>query len=436
MAKQALLELRLAVRYLAGQRGQGTFSLLTILAVLGNLVGVMALVVGQAVMTGQQARITEALVAREAHIWLMPAARQAAPPAEADTPLCLSLSLADLATLGLTSACAASPPPARAVSFDEALVRDLQAIEAITSLRPTLDTDVFLNLGGRFDVRVLRGASLADLRAANVQIPALPNPQDFGLILPAYLLAQPGFEVGAPVRLITTKLQPTIVGALPLIQEFTIIGTYPAYGGNEPLLTTLATAQLMLDLPGGAGAVALTAADPFDLRDLTLQLAGLNDGSFTIETWDQRNDSRAAFIGVMRMVLLLVLGLIILVSAFNIFAGQLMLTDAQRSAIAVMRTFGASQGTILRIFLLAGLLIGLIGAGLGLLLGILIALNFPLLIQLGVPGFSFFAGSPPIVRGADLALAVFIALALALIAAFFPARAAARIPPVEALHYG
>ena len=73
MIRQMGLELRLALRYLAGARGQGTFSLLTILAILGNVVGVMALVVGQAVMAGLEARATDQLVAQTAHLWLLPA---------------------------------------------------------------------------------------------------------------------------------------------------------------------------------------------------------------------------------------------------------------------------------------------------------------------------------------------------------------------------
>ena len=135
-------------------------------------------------------------------------------------------------------------------------------------------------------------------------------------------------------------------------------------------------------------------------------------------------------------ILLLVLGLIILVSAFNIFTGQLMLTDAQRWAIAIMRSFGACKGEILRIFLFSGLMIGLLGTFVGLGLGILVAVNFSLLIDLGIPGLSFFAHSPPQIRPGDLVFAFFISITLALIASIVPARAAAQTPPIEAFRYG
>ncbi len=433
-----MFEARLALRYLAGARGQGTFSLLTILAILGNMMGVAALVVGQAVMAGIQSQARDILVERDPHIWITP--EVSAPPApSARSGTDLGLSDADRALLGLPPVVSTEAPPATQISFDEALFRRLEAVEELTGIHPVSETDVFLNLGGRFTLSSLQGLSLAALQEQGVTTRSLPETEEWGLIVPSGLIYQGFIEVGQTLTLITTELQASPVGRLPLTQDFQVVDTYIA-PANAPLLTPLATAQLMRGEEGQVSHIEVFVRDPFNLnqqrRDLEAALADIPGPSLFIETWQQRRDSAVAFIGVLRLVLLLILGLIILVSAFNIFTGQLMLTDAQRTSIAVMRTYGASQGHVLRIFLIAGLIVGLSGVMLGLVLGLVVAQNFPLLSALGVPGLSFFDQSPPQVRAGDLALAYGIALTLTLIAAIFPARAAARTSPVEAFSYG
>lgn len=433
-----MFEARLALRYLAGARGQGTFSLLTILAILGNMMGVAALVVGQAVMAGIQNQARDILVERAPHIWILP--EVSAPPAPAENQgLDLGLSAADLAALGIAGPVSTEAPVASQISFDEALFRRLEEVEGLTGIHPVSETDVFLNLNGRFSLSSLQGISLAALQAQGVTTRSLPETDDWGLIVPSGLVFEGFLEVGQTLTLITTELEPSPVGRLPLTQDFKIVDTYAA-PANAPLLTILATAQLMRGEEGQVSHIEIFVRDPFDLgqqrRELEAVLADVPGPSLLIETWQERRDSAVAFIGVLRLVLLLILGLIILVSAFNIFTGQLMLTDAQRTSIAVMRTYGASQGHVLRIFLIAGLIVGLSGVMLGLLLGLVVAQNFPLLSDLGVPGLTFFDQSPPQVRSGDLALAYGIALTLTLIAAIFPARAAARTAPVEAFSYG
>ena len=431
-----LFEVRLALRYLAGARGQGTFSLLTILAILGNTLGVAALIVGQAVMAGIQSQARDILVERDPHIWIFPEVTTPSGPAPG-ADLDLGLSAADLALLGIKGPLSTAAPPQSQINFDTHLSRRLAAVEGVTDVHPVSETHVFLNLDGRFTLSTLRGVPPALLQDKGVAIQ--PSPQDWGLILPSGLLFAGLVELAQTLTLITTELHPSPIGRLPLFQDFRVVDIYPA-PSNAPLLTTLATAQLLHGAEGQVSHIEVFVRDPFDLeeqrRALTAALADAAAPPLLVETWQERRDGAVALIAVLRLVLLLILGLIILVSAFNIFTGQLLLTDAQRTSIAVMRSYGASQGHVLRIFLIAGLIVGLSGVLFGLFLGLIVAQNFPLLSALGVPGLTFFGQSPPQVRGGDLALTSGLALTLTVIAALIPARSAARTAPVEAFSYG
>ena len=432
-------EARLALRYLADARGQGAFSLLTALAILGNVFGVAALVIGQAIMLGIESRAQDVLVNQDPHIWLLPGPieNQSKP----DESLSLGLTAEDLTALGLiegfTTQDTSQPD---LIPVEDRLLVELKSVAGLVQFRPVIEIDTFYNVGGSFTLGQLRGVSLGELQTLGLSLDEIPASNQWGLIVPSELVFRGQLEMGQRLNLITTQFEASPVGRLPISQDFQVIATYPA-GAGAPLLTTLATAQFLLDTPGQASAIEIFVADPYTLDPTLASLEALIDPGILIEgtlieTWQSRSDGALAFVGILRLVLLLILGLIILVSAFNIFTGQLMLTDAQRRAIAIMRSFGASKGEILRIFLFSGLMIGLLGTCVGLGLGTLVAANFPLLIDLGIPGLSFFAHSPPQIRPGDLVFAFLISIILALIASIVPARAAAQIPPVEAFRYG
>ena len=176
----------------------------------------------------------------------------------------------------------------------------------------------------------------------------------------------------------------------------------------------------------------LYVQDPFNLNVVREALLSFPE-NVRVESWQERRSNLASFLSILRLVMFVILSLILLVAAFNIFAGQLLLTDAQRRSIAFMRSAGFSKNSILRVFLFAGLLIGGGGTLVGLVVGSVLALNFPLLIQLGIPGLSFFETSLPIVRGVDLILIFGLALGLNFGAALLPAWTAASTPPAEAI---
>ena len=449
-----LFEATLAWRYLAGARGQGTFSLLTVLALLGTLIGVAALVVGQAITVGIEANAHEILIDRNPHLWVKSraadaadgtdatdatdaaeersgAAAQIAPERATPEQVDLGLGAEDLAVLDLAASISIAPSPQPWFAFDEAAVQHLAGVPGLVSAHPVLEVDVFLNLGGRFALNTLRGASLAELQARGVALPQAPAAQAWALILPNQLLWSGDLRIGQIVPLVTAQLEATPVGRLPITQDFQILGTYAA-PAEAPLLTTLATMQVLLNADGQISGLEVYVESPFELEAAQDSLMAWGE-PVQVETWQERRSSVVAFLGILRLVMLVVLGLILLVAAFNIFAGQLMFTSAQRRAIALMRSLGFSQASVLRIFLMMGLFIGGVGALFGLGLGVLVAMNFPLFTQLGIPGLGFFAQSPPIIQLSDLFFAAAMALCFTFLASALPAWAAASTPPVEAI---
>ena len=402
---------------------------MTILALLGTLIGVAALVVGQAITQGIQKNAREVLVTRQPHIWVQRDISDLKVP-ETESLGDLGLSDADLAALGISGDFSRGAPEQPWITFDEGAIRTLNSIDGLSSIQPVLAVEVFLNLDGQFSLHDLRGVGLAEIQASGVALSAVPNATDWGVIVPNQLVWSGQVQIGQTLPLITAQLEATPVGRLPIVQDFQVVATYPA-SIDAPLLTTLATNQLLLNAPDKVSALEIFLADPFDLTAPRQSLSQLGDG-IRVETWRDRRGSVTAFLSVLRLVMLVVLGLILLVAAFNIFAGQLLLTDTHRRAIAFMRSAGFSRGSILRIFLLAGVFIGGGGTLIGLALGVGLALNFPLLTQLGVPGLSLFAVSPPIVLLGDLMFTLFIALGFTFLAAILPAWSAASTSPAEA----
>jgi lipoprotein-releasing system permease protein len=160
--------------------------------------------------------------------------------------------------------------------------------------------------------------------------------------------------------------------------------------------------------------------------------------------WQQRDETFFSALQVERVVMFVILSMIILVAAFNIISSLVMLVKDKGADIAVLRTMGATRGSIMRIFSMTGTAIGFIGTGVGLVLGLLIAANAEPLrafvsSALGVtifpPEVFFLSSLPSKINPAEVSAVVILALALSFLATVYPAWRAAQYDPVEALRY-
>ena len=213
---------------------------------------------------------------------------------------------------------------------------------------------------------------------------------------------------------------------------------------NSFIYAPLAAAQLFFRLPQAVNSLEVFVADPDRVREERRLIADALGGRVRIVDWQQANSSLFNAVEIERNVMFLILTLIIVVAAFNIISSMIMMVKDKGRDIAILRTMGASRAAILRIFMLSGASIGIVGTLAGLVIGILFTRNIEAIRQalqkiIGTDLFAaeiyFFTRIPARIDSCEVAAVVIMALALSFLATIYPSWRAARLDPVEALRY-
>ena len=271
-------------------------------------------------------------------------------------------------------------------------------------------------------------------------------PGSFNIVLGSELATWLGVGVGDSV-IVTTSFQSTPMGGIPQLKRFTVSGIFEA-GYQEYdkglAVTNLQDIQRVTRMGDGVTGVRLRLHDmdlAFEVaRDLALRLSG----PYRVSDWTRDNANMFRALKMEKTVMAILLSLIIAMGAFNLVSSQVMLVTDKQADIAILRTLGLSPSGVMRVFMVQGSLIGIIGTALGVLGGIVLTLNLEhilhaielvLGVQLLPEDVYYITGLPTELRAEDVTAIAAVALAMAFVATIYPAWRASRTPPAEALRY-
>lgn len=284
--------------------------------------------------------------------------------------------------------------------------------------------------------KMIRG-SLDDLR-----------PGEFGLILGKALAGALGVTVGDKVTVITPQASVTPAGILPRLKRFEVVGIFEAgmYEYDRGLaLTHVADAGKLFQFPEGAvSGVRLKLRDLFQAPRLARELADQLPEGYLARDWTQDHASFFRAVQIEKTAMFVILTLIVAVAAFNIVSALVMVVTDKQADIAILRTLGATPLSIMGIFIVQGITIGLVGTLLGLIGGVSLATHIDVVVPFierlfGVkflaPDVYLISDLPSQVQWGDVSTIGLVAFGLATLATLYPAWRAARTQPAEALRY-
>jgi lipoprotein-releasing system permease protein len=270
---------------------------------------------------------------------------------------------------------------------------------------------------------------------------------EFSVVLGIELARALGASVGDKVVLIAPQGQVTPAGILPRLRQFTVVGIFAVdhyeYDSGLALLH-IEDAQKLYRMGEAVSGVRLKLRDLFRSGAVSLALSRTLGPDAYITDWTRLNANFFRAVDIEKRMMFLIVFLIIAVAAFNIVSSLFMAVKDKQADIAILRTLGASPGSVMKIFLIQGTLVGLIGTLAGVVGGVLLAANVDVVVPFieSVVGFKFLSKDvyqisdlPSEVRAADVLVTAVFSFVVSMLATVYPSWRASKINPAEALRY-
>jgi lipoprotein-releasing system permease protein len=411
------LEFLIALRYLKSKRKEGFISVIAIFSFVGIMIGVATLIIVMSVMNGFRYELVNRILGINAHLTVYSSHQQ--------------------------------------IPEYQKLVEKLQKIDGVKFANPLVESQAMLSSASKNAGGLIKGINLDDLKhkeliSRNITGGIIEGINNKNSVLIGSAVAQNmNLKIGDSLKIISAQTNQTFIGAVPRIKTYKVAGVFDS-GMYEYDSTTIfmnfAMAQTHFRFPNSASAIEIFVNDATNLETTKYKIYEtlLDYSNLYMMDWQQSNASFMDALKVERTVMFLILTLIILVAAFNIISSMIMLVNDKNKNIALLRTLGMTKYQIMRIFLICGSSIGIVGTFLGLAIGVLFSANINNIKRwlesatdttLFNPTIYFLSTLPSKIFVSDIVLIVGMALIISFLATIYPAYKASKSNPAEILRY-
>ncbi|MBI2349382.1 MAG: lipoprotein-releasing ABC transporter permease subunit [Deltaproteobacteria bacterium] len=412
-------ELFIGLRYLRARRRETFISLITLISILGVMIGVMTLNVVMAVMTGFEEVLRDRLLGINAHI-------------------------------------AVVKPGDRLTDYEQ-IVDQIQQEKGVVAAAPSVYGQVMVTSGARVSGVVVRGidpdraARVVDVQSyikegslgalkksypVEVEGRSVSLP---GVILGTRLAGQLKVLVGEPVQVVSPLATPTVLGMVPKVRRFVVAGLFDS-GMHEYDATlvymNLAEAQRFFEIGDSVSSIEIRVQDVYRAQEIAGKIQRQLGFPYFAEDWSRLWPNLFSALRLEKTVYFLVLLLMVLIGAFNIISTLIMVVMEKKKDIAILQSMGATRRSIRRIFLIKGCVIGTVGTLLGVLFGYGICLLIERYQFIELPKDVFLISTVPVrIYLGNFVLVALTSFFVCLLASVYPARHAAKLDPVEIIRY-
>lgn len=406
-------EFLIASRYLFSKQKERFISVNTYFSLIGIMIGVAALIVVMSIMNGFRVELTNKII-------------------------------------GLNSDVVISRFNQKPIVNYSEIKSIIEKHNQVTKTIPIIDAQALLNFGGQSSGVMVKGILEEDLKKIevvkkNIKKGSIDGFSGSQILIGSSLANSLGVKAGEKLMLIVPEFNSTVFGFIPKMKELTIAGIYST--GLTEYDSTLVyipldVGQKIYDLKNAVNRIEIFANNHEIAPDLAYEISESLAADYMASNWQQTNAALFNALQTERVVMFVILGLIIIVATFNIVSSLVMLVLDKTKEIAILKTIGLSNNSILIIFLICGFFIGLIGTLIGLLLGVLIALNISSIkdflsnitgTDLFNPVVYYLDTLPSIVRLEDIFYITSLSLIASIIATIYPSIKAARFRPAQAI---
>ena len=411
----------IGLRYLKAKRKQTFISLITVISIAGVMVGVMALIVVLAVMSGFEKTLKEKILGTQAHLVLLKANQG-----------------------GMDG-------------YEEA-TKKVEEVKGVVSAAPFIISQVMLSSESNVYGVVLKGidpdrvgkvTELAhNLKAGRLE--DLKNRRDGdlpGIILGVELAKHLSVSVNETIQVISPLGTMTPMGMMPKMKRFRIKGIF--YSGmyefdNTMAYVSIESAQKFFSMGNHVTGIEIKTNDIYKVKQISAELRRKMGFPFWTKDWMEMNRNLFSALRLEKIAMFIILILIVLVAAFNIISTLIMVVMEKHKDIAILKSMGAPSGSVLKIFVIEGGVIGVVGTILGTILGLGAAFNLEMITGFveDLFGFKILSSDvyyidklPSQVNPLDVVLIVVTAILISLLATLYPSWRASRLDPAEALRY-